>query len=273
MGMPSGEDAVLAIREDAAYQKAFASAYGRPVNYEDMGRAMAAFQRTLIFVDSPFRKFLKGDVNAVSEDARKGWDLFNGKARCISCHPFNTGNPLGTDNKFHNVGVSARTQDFESLAKNALIALAEDSSEAKLDELALSTELGELGRFMVTKNRPDIGSFRTPMLLNIGITPPYMHDGSLPTLWDVMDHYNKGGEANAFLDGAIEPLALEEEEINQIVALLFSMTDARFAAQNDHQQETQKAMAEKERPFKDDDMAFRRKIPFEDRVKGIKGGK
>jgi cytochrome c peroxidase len=273
MGMPSGEDAVLAIRGDAEYQKAFESAYGRPVNYEDMGRAMAAFERTLIFIDSPFRKFLKGDRNAISADAEKGWTLFNGKARCVTCHPINTGNPLGTDNKFHNVGVSARTQDFDSLAKKALAALTEDSSEAKLDELALSTELGELGRFMVTNNRPEIGSFRTPMLLNIGITPPYMHDGSLPTLWDVIDHYNKGGEANAFLDGAIEPLALEEEEINQIVALLFSMTDARFAAQNDHQHETQKAMAEKERPFKDDDLAFRRKIPFEDRARGIKGGK
>jgi cytochrome c peroxidase len=191
----------------------------------------------------------------------------------VACHPINTGNPLGTDNKFHNVGVSARSQDFEKLAKNALIALAEDSSEEKLDELALSTELGELGRFMVTKHRPDIGSFRTPIMLNIGITPPYMHDGSLPTLWDVIDHYNKGGEANAFLDGAIEPLALEDEEINQLVALLFSMTDVRLAEENARQLEAQKAMAEKERPFKDDDMAFRRTLPFEDRVQGIPGGK
>lgn len=273
MGMESGEEAVAAIGDDEAYQKAFQAAYGRPVNFEDMGRAMAAFQRTLIFVDSPFRKFLLGDEEAISEAAQKGWVLFNGKARCVTCHPIHTGNPLGTNNKFHNVGVSARSRDFERLAKVALAALAEDPSEEKLDELALSTELGELGRFMVSKNRMDIGSFRTPLLLNIGITPPYMHDGSLPTLWDVMDHYNKGGEANPFLDGAIEPLALEDEEIDQLVALLFSMTDERLAAENARQMQAQKMAADAKRSFKDDDMAFRRTLPFEERVKGIVGGK
>ena len=65
---------------------------------------------------------------------------------------------------------------------------------------------------MVTHNRSEIGAFRTPQILNVGITGPYMHDGSMATLWDVMDHYNKGGEANPFLDGGIEPLALTEAE-------------------------------------------------------------
>jgi len=103
-------------------------------------------------------------------------------------------NPLGSDNRFHNVGVSARHQDFESLARKGLKALREDPSEETLDRLAVGTDMSELGRFMVTKNRNDIGAFRTSILLNIGITPPYMHDGSLNTSWDVMDHYNKGGE-------------------------------------------------------------------------------
>ena len=67
---------------------------------------------------------------------------------------------------------------------------------------------------MVTQNRPDIGAFKTPQIRNVGITAPYMHDGSMQTLWDVMDHYNKGGEANPFLDGGIEPLALSEREID-----------------------------------------------------------
>ena len=146
----------------------------------------------------------------------------------------------------------------------AVVALADDASEQKLDELALSTDMSELGRFMVTNNRSDIGAFRTSMLLNVGITPPYMHDGSIETLWDVMDHYNKGGEPNLFLDGGIEPLALTEEQVDQIVALLFALTDVRFADENKRQFERQKAQAAKERPLRDNDMAFRRKLAFEE---------
>lgn len=263
MGMPDGQAAVDAIKDDAEYKAAFQKAYGRTVNYDDVGRAIAAFERTLVFVDSGFRRFLNGDEDAISPDAKKGWELYNEKGRCVACHPINPSNPLGTDNRFHNVGVSARHQDFEGLAKRGLKAMKEDPSEQKLDELALSTDMSELGRFMVTKNRSDIGAFRTPLLLNIGITPPYMHDGTVETLWDVMDHYNKGGEANLFLDGGMEPLALTEEEINSIVALLFSFTDVRFAEQNQQQFERQKAQAEKKRPLRDDDMAFRLKLAFE----------
>jgi len=267
MGMPDGEAAAKAIAGDADYQKAFQEAYGRPVNYEDIGRAIGAFERTLVFIASPFRRFLEGDKAAISTDARAGWDLFNGKARCVSCHHMNLSNPLGTDNRFHNIGVSARHQDFEALAGKAQKLLKEDPSEKKLDELALSTPMSELGRFMVTKNRSDIGSFRTSMLLNTAITPPYMHDGSLPTLWDVMDHYNKGGEASLFLDGGMEPLALTEAEIGQVVAFLFSLTDQRFATENARQFAVQKAAASRVRPFRDLQIANRRKLAFEDRIK------
>ena len=270
MGMPNGEAAVKAISGDAEYQKAFQEAYGRPVNYDDIGRAIGAFERTLIFLDSPFRRFLEGDKAAISADARAGWDLFNGKARCVTCHHMNLSNPLGTDNRFHNIGVSARHQDFEALAAKALKLLKDDPSEKKLDELALSTPMSELGRFMVTKNRADNGAFRTSMLLNAAITPPYMHDGSLPTLWDVMDHYNKGGEANLFLDGGMEPLALTETEIDQIVAFLFSLTDRRLAAENARQFAAQRAAAARSREFRDLKMAFRRKLAFEDRIAGAK---
>jgi len=273
MGMPDGEAAVKAIAGDAEYQKAFKEAYGRDVNYDDIGRAIGAFERTLVFMDSPFQRFLKGDTKAISPQARAGWDLFNGKARCVTCHPMNLSNPLGTDNRFHNIGVSARHQDFESLGARALKILREDPSERKLEELALNTPMSELGRFMVTKNRADMGAFRTSILLNIGITPPYMHDGSLPTLWDVMDHYNKGGEATLFLDGGMEPLALNDEEIDQVVAFLFSLTDVRLADENNRQFEAQKAAAKAGRKFRDDDLAFRKKLAFEDRIAGDKGAK
>ena len=263
MGMPDGQAAVNAIKDDPEYQAAFQKAYGRPVNYDDIGRAIAAFERMLIFIDSPFRRFLNGDENAISSQAKQGWKLFNEKARCITCHPMNPSNPLGTDNRFHNIGVSARHQDFDALAKQGLKALKEDPSEKKLDELALATNMSELGRFLVTKNRSDIGAFRTSILLNIGITPPYMHDGTVETLWDVMDHYNKGGEPNLFLDGGMEPLALTEDEIDNVVEFLFTLTDYRFSQENERQFERQKAQAEKERPLRDDDMAFRTKIAFE----------
>jgi len=270
MGMPDEAAALKAIGDDAEYQEAFKTAYGREMNYEDLGRAIGAFERTLVFVDSPFRRFFAGEADAISAEARAGFELFNGKARCVACHPMNPSNPLGTDNRFHNIGVSARHQDFESLARQALNALEEDASEQKLDELAVGTDLSELGRFMVTHNRADIGSFRTPLILNIGITSPYMHDGSLATLWDVMDHYNKGGEANPFLDGGIEPLALTEEEIDQLVAFLFTLTDVRFAEQNQREFERQQALAEEQRPVRDEAMALRQTLPFEQRVTGAK---
>jgi len=266
MGFPDGEAAAKAIAGDPEYQRMFQEAYGRGVNYEDVGRAIGAFERTLIFLDSPFRRFVEGDANAISADAKEGWRLFNEKARCVSCHPMSPANPLGTDNRFHNIGVSARHQDFEQLARKGLQALAEDPAAQKLEELALATDMSELGRFMSTKNRSDIGAFRTSMLLNIGITPPYMHDGTLQTLWDVMDHYNKGGEANPFLDGGIEPLALTEKEIDQVAAFLFTLTDGRFATENRRQMGGQRAKARQNRPFRDEAMANRKTLPFEKRI-------
>jgi cytochrome c peroxidase len=112
------------------------------------------------------------------------------------------------------------------------------------------------------------GAFRTLQLRNIGITGPYMHDGSMQTLWDVMDHYNKGGETNTYLDGGIEPLALSEDEINAIVALMFTMTDQRFAAQSQAMFDKQRTLAQTQRPFRDEALAMRQTLPFEQRVMG-----
>jgi cytochrome c peroxidase len=271
MGQPSPEATMQAIAGDAEYEPLFEKAYGRKANYDDVGRAIAAFERTLVFLNSPFDRFLAGDTEAISEQAREGWVLFNGKARCVSCHPINPLNPIGTDNRFHNIGVAARHQDFEELAKRSLKELAGKEGKARLeavDRLALETDLSELGRFMVTFDRSDVGAFKTLQLRNVGVTGPYMHDGSLTTLWDVMDHYNKGGEANPFLDGGIEPLALTEEEIDAVVALMFSMTDDRMKADNDQQLAAQRARSRTQRPFRDEALAMRRALPFEARVTG-----
>lgn len=266
MGHKTPEDAVKAISGDPEYQKAFQEAYGRPVNFDDLARALAAFERTLIFLDSPLDDFLQGDPNAISDDAKAGWALFNGKARCSTCHQFNSINPIGTNNKFHNIGVSARSQDFEALAARALAELAKDDSQDAIDRLALETDLSELGRFVVTRNRSEIGAFKTQQLRNVGITAPYMHDGSLQTLWDVMDHYNKGGEANLYLDGGIEPLNLSEQEINQVVAFMFALTDKRLSDDNQAEMNRQVTLASQRRPFRDVNLATRKQLPFEPRV-------
>lgn len=272
MGHPSPEAAVKAIADDPEHQDLFQKAYGRAPNYDDLARAIAAFERTLVFLDAPFDRFVAGDDNAISAEAQKGWVLFNGKGRCMTCHALNPSNPLGTDNRFHNIGVAARKQNFPDLTRRALQALEQEDSTEVIDRMALETEFSELGRFLVTKDQADIGAFKTSQLRNIGITPPYMHDGSMQTLWDVMDHYNKGGEANPFLDGGIEPLALTEEEIDQLVAFMFTLTDARFADQNQQEMERQRRIALERRPFRDDALAFRRVLPFERLVAGQENG-
>jgi cytochrome c peroxidase len=167
--------------------------------------------------------------------------------------------------------VSARKQNFEALAAQALGILSKNNDTAALDKLAIQTDMSELGRFLVTKQRQDIGSFKTEQLRNVGLTAPYMHDGSLHTLWDVMDHYNKGGETNAYLDGGIEPLNLSESEINDVVAFLFSLTDRRFTAQNETALREQQQLAAKNRPFRDNALAHREMLPFEQRVMGPAG--
>jgi cytochrome c peroxidase len=271
MGHPDPASAMAAVVADPAYKELFQKAYGRAPNYDDVGRAIASFERTLIFLDAPFDHFAGGDTKAISASAQRGMDLFNGKARCVSCHMINSSNPLGTDNLFHNIGVSARKQNFEELAKQGLAAIQQNSDQQALDKLALQTNLSELGRFLVSRQRQDIGAFKTEQLRNVGLTAPYMHDGSLRTLWDVMDHYNKGGETNAFLDGGIEPLNLSEAEINDVVAFLFTLTDKRFAQQNEAAFHEQQALAAKQRPFRDNALAHRDMLPFEQRVMGQAG--
>lgn len=272
MGRQSGDEVVTALAAIPEYPPLFRAAFGRDVNYQDVGHAIAAFERTLIFLDAPYDRFVAGDARALSDQEQRGLALFEGKARCATCHPLNPKNPIGSDMKFHNIGVSARHQNFEALAIQALAALQKNASEQELDRLALSTDLSELGRFMVSRKYRDIGAFKTSQLRNVGLTRPYMHDGSLRTLWDVMDHYNKGGEANAYLDGGIEALALGESDIDDLIAFLFALTDARFAPANALELAAQKKLAAESRPFRDDALAKRAQLGFESRATGS-GGK
>ncbi|MDP9012338.1 MAG: cytochrome-c peroxidase [Pseudomonadota bacterium] len=112
MGHSDADSAMASIKTDSTYGAMFQKAYGRAPNYDDLGRAIASFERTVIFIDAPFDRFVAGDLKAMSPAAQRGLDLFNNKARCVSCHMINSSNPLGTDNLFHNIGVSARTKNF-----------------------------------------------------------------------------------------------------------------------------------------------------------------
>lgn len=231
MGMPSPEAVVAKVQAIPEYATAFKAVFGRDVNYDDLAAAIAAFERTQFSGNARFDAFITGDSKALNASEKRGWALFNGKARCNSCHAANIVSPLFSDQKFHNIGIAAHKQDFVQLARKA-VGVVRLGDEKQIDELALQTEFSELGRFLVTKQENDIGTFKTPTLRNVGITGPYMHDGSLTTLWDVMDHYNKGGVPNPYLDGGMQRLGLTEPEIDDLVAFLFSLTDARYAKLN-----------------------------------------
>ncbi|SEL32973.1 cytochrome c peroxidase [Stigmatella aurantiaca] len=231
MGMPSPEAVVAKVQAIPEYATAFKSVFGREVNYDDLASAIAAFERTQFSGSARFDAFIHGDAKALNASEKRGWALFNGKARCNSCHAANIVSPLFSDQKFHNIGIAAHKQDFVQLARKA-VDVVRLGDEKQIDELALQTEFSELGRFLVTKKENDIGTFKTPTLRNVGITGPYMHDGSLTTLWDVMDHYNKGGVANPYLDGGMQRLGLTEPEIDDLVAFLFTLTDTRYTKFN-----------------------------------------
>lgn len=259
MGMPDPASAVQALK-DRGYAPQFRQVFGRAISFADIGQAIAAFERTLIFVDAPFDRYQAGDTRAISDDAKAGWTLFTGKAGCIGCHPLDRAHPLGTDQRFYNLGVSARRPEhLDRLAAQAPTvprqAHARGSSgggaAGSIDQLALASSLSDLGRFLVTRKRADIGAFRTPQLRNVGITAPYMHDGSLQTLWDALDHLNRGGAPNPYLHRAIRPLGLRESELGQLVAFLFSLTDDRFARLNHSEFQRQRARSVQHRPLRD----------------------
>jgi cytochrome c peroxidase len=122
--------------------------------------------------------------------------------------------------------------------------------------------MSALGRFLVTKKEADIGAFKTPNLRDVLVTGPYFHDGSQETLWDVIDHYNKGaGRQNPYLDVDVQPLRLTEEQIDDLVAFLASLTSPDYRAQGIKELARQRALSRKARPQRDTARAFGPKPP------------
>ena len=232
MGMPDQASVVDRVREVEEYALLFELAYGREPRFEDVVRALAAFQRTLIFLDAPFDAYRAGEEAAISSDARSGLALF--QRHCASCHPISLREPLLSDGNFHNVGVGFERHDHRAIGREAFPRVrARDRDPSSADMSELVERYGELGRALISKLEYQVGAFRTAPLRNVALTAPYMHDGSLPTLWDVVRHYNDGGNANAWQDPQIRPLSLTDEQVDQVVAFLFTLTDRRFDAQNE----------------------------------------
>jgi cytochrome c peroxidase len=246
MGM-GGNDAVVArISAIPEYRKRFQSVFkGEGISIDTIVKAIAAYERTLLSGNSPFDRFITGDTNAITEAQRRGWEVFKGKAKCIECHSFSVASPFFTDFKFHNTSVVAKDMNFEELSGlakqltgNESISLSRSKpigltinlpasvrqTQDSASLLAHTQGFTELGRYLVTKQPKDIGAFKTPTLRDIELTTPYMHNGSEKTLIDVVRFYNRGGNASANLDERLHPLNLSDEEINELVEFMRTLT-------------------------------------------------
>jgi len=259
MGAASMDAAVAAIADDKDYQAQFMQAFERGVNEQDLLRAIAAYERTLVSFDSPFDHFIAGDADAISESAKRGWELFNTKARCNRCHALTDNNrdtTLFMDNDFHNIGIGILRHRVGPLAQQAERDLARGHVTG-IDTAAITSEMSVLGRFLVTRTSDDIASFKTPGLRNLLLTGPYFHDGSMPTLWDAMDHYNKGdGITDPWLDKDIQPLALTKPEIDDVVAFLAALTSPQYKAAGEAEYARQVGLSKVNRPQRDTARAF-----------------
>lgn len=197
------------------YNRAFRSVFGGAPSMARIGSALAAYQRTLASANSPFDRWrFGGESDALGEEAKRGFVLFSGKAGCTGCHLIGETSALFTDNAMHNTGVAA------GVTAGGDVRVASRSGSSTIDFAAA----GDRGRHEITQNPADLYRYRTPTLRNVALTAPYMHNGVMASLSDVVRFYNAGGGANGNLDPAIKPLGLQDREIDDLVAFLNSLT-------------------------------------------------
>ncbi len=259
MGQSSIESVVTNLAGIEEYRLAFLNAFGRPVNGPDLVRAIATYERTLASFDSPFDHFIAGDQNAIDAQAKRGWEIFNAQGRCYKCHALtDTQRDVVNfmDHDFHNIGIEIIRHKVVPLARQAEREIAAGNAAA-VDQAAIASEMSVLGRFLVTRKQADVASYKTPNLRNVLVTAPYFHDGSQQTLWDAMDHYNKGaGLHDPWLDEDIQPLALTEDQIDDLVAFMASLTSPAYKELGARELERQRALSKTSRPQRDTERAF-----------------
>lgn len=184
------DNVVRKLNAIADYRSQFRTVFGTDATTDEIAKAMAAFERTVISGPSPYDRYLAGEMTALSDAAQRGLALFSGKARCVLCH----GGPMLSDQSFHNLGVG------------------------------MDREQPDIGREAITKNPRDRGRFKTPSLRNVALTWPYLHDGSARSLDDVLELYDRGGVPNENLDSMMRPLRLTDREQADLKAFLESLT-------------------------------------------------
>lgn len=192
------DEMITRIRRREEYRQAFGAAFSDGISAKNLAAALASFERTLLSGNSPVDRFRNGDVPAISISVRQGMWLFESRGLCWKCH---AGRNF-TDENFHNTGVS--------WGKSPL----------------------DLGRFEFTKEDGDRGRFKTPTLRNVAKTGPYMHDGSVGTLKEVVQFYNRGGSPNPNLDPILRPLDLSEDDVQNLVSFLDALTGENLAELN-----------------------------------------
>jgi cytochrome c peroxidase len=259
MGQPTLDSAVARVAAIPEYRERFRRVFGRELNGVDLVRAIASYERSQLSFDAPFDHFIAGDANAIDASARRGWKLFNTQGRCNKCHAFTdtTSRPTTfTDDTFHNIGVNIVRHNVVALARQAE-QLVKRGDTIAIDQAAILSPMSAVGRFLVTRKDSDIASFKSPDLRNVMVTAPYFHDGSAATLWDVMDHYNKGaGVRDPWLDVDIQPLALHEGDIDDLVALMASLTSPSYKALAAKELVRQRRISRTSRPQRDSVRAF-----------------
>jgi len=225
-GLKSKQALVKLVAQDADYKKQFAAVFSNSmITANKITFAIASFERTLIAGNSAFDRYLFGrDRQALTQNEARGMRLFRRKGNCANCHEISGKDALFMDNRFYNLGIGF--EQVNSKMDTILVSLRQGD---KLQDLNLTkAQQAELGRFNVTDLIADIGKFKTPTLRNIALTAPYMHDGSLKTLEEVVDYYDKGGNKNPYLDAAIFPLHFTRQEKQDLVAFLKALTSQAY---------------------------------------------
>jgi len=182
------------VSADPAYQAAFKQAFSTDkITWSEITKAIASFERTLVSRNAPFDRYMAGDVSAISDSAKRGFEFFKGSGGCTSCHVYDKDHLFFTDFLFHNTGVGRQTSP-------------------------------DLGRYEISKEREDKGAFRTPSLRNVAQTAPYMHDGEFKSLIEVLDFYSRGCGKNPFLDSRLHALNFTPQQKQDLLAFLESLT-------------------------------------------------
>lgn len=203
-----------------AYVEAFRSVFGGEITRQRVAMAIAAFERTLLSRDTPLDRHLRGEPGALSARQRAGLELFLGKAGCATCH----NGPNLTDERFHNLGVP---EDPEAKGDPRVLATARFVGKVS-GFPGYRTLREDPGRFLVTKEPADWKAFATPPLREVAATPPYMHNGALGTLEDVIAFYDRGGGDDPGKTPLLRPLGLSREEKESLREFLASGLSGRM---------------------------------------------